>query len=604
MSDSYSLITRDVAVGNDAAYGSVPVHAHVRQPSLRRRRRRRRRKLQVSAMGCCLVMSCASFLLCDSFLLKDRTIHVHTDMLQRQRNRLSQSLSLGAVVKDKGITKDDKNGKTSTESKRSGGYRLGIFPYLNRFDQNNNTRKMSTTSSTNTFDTMTAQTQTQTQQQFTIGQNDTNSAATPSAVDTTLNATAQAGKDLNTTESKAADAGLSFLDKSSNSTNTLGERPELIKATSSNATKAKANATSANAVITAATSITDSKDVKAEAEVSWQDKYFNGFRKQNTVFTSKEKPKTEKPRTGKPSTSASASPKQVNSSRGNSKTAPLASSVSPKQVNRTLSSSKEPISSLVPGKKPSDVLTVEDLESFLMTNGFVKRSELEASQKAMSSANALAGTSGGAGKSRGSAAPTFKTDGSSGSGVALPQPSVLSYKDLKWGTAVSAGFLGMLVGLSILPNLWFMGTLAGFLYGWDIGKKIPDADGSPSNALNNLIVNLGRNLAKGFLTVYDAAQAIFFMYKTGELSYAYYKRFSVLDDKFKINAKIDAWNSRFAEGKVSFDAWERENEIGRKALAVRNCRTNGMNEIQPSRPILSHTLVVSSIVCWNNINRP
>jgi hypothetical protein len=506
--------TSDVA-GNDAEYGSIPVHAHVHPPLPRRRRR----KLRISVMICCLA-SCASFLLCDSFLLNDRNIN---NMRMLQPHRLSQSLR--AVVKDK--TKDSKKEKASTESKRSG-YRLGLFPYLYRFDKSK-TRKMSSS----TPDVTT--------QQLTIGENATNSTTSPPAsTDTPINVTAQAGKDVNTKESKA-----DLIDKPSNSTNILGDRPELAKSTSSNATNANAKAN--NAVNTITTS--DSKDAKAEAEISWQDKYMNLFYK-----------------TEKPSTSASASPKQVNSSRGSGSKTPLASVVSQKQVNRTLSNkeSKEPTSPLVPGKKPSDVLTVEDLESFLLTNGFVKRSELEASQKAMSSANALSGA--GAGKSRGSTAPTFKTDGSSGSGVALPQPSVLGYKDLKWGTAVSAGFLGMLVGLSILPNLWFMGTLAGFLYGWDVGKKIPD--GSPSNALNNLIVNLGRNLAKSFLAVYDATNAIFFMYKTGELSYAYYKRFSVLDDKFKINAKIDAWNSRFAEGKVAFDAWERENEIGRKALAT------------------------------------
>jgi hypothetical protein len=539
-----SQTTSDVA-GNDAVHGSVPVHVHAHSPSLPRRRRRR--ELQVSVLILCRVMSCTSFLLCDSFLLPDRNNNNMHTLQRRRQNRLSQSL--GAVVKDK--TKDSsKEGKTATESRRLG-YRLGIFPYLYRADQNNITSKMSF-SDASTPDTVMAPTQTQ----LTIGERATNSATTTPATsaDTMINATAQAGEDLNTTESKTDDAGLSLMDKSFNSANIVVERPELAKSTSSNATKAN--------VVNTATTSRDSKDIKAEAKLSWRDKYLNRFGYPKAVVRSKD---------------ASASPEEVNGRRGKSKTSPLVFSVSQKQVNRTLSSSsskesKETTSPLVPGKKSTDVLTVEDLESFLMTNGFVKRSELEASQKAMSSANALAD----AARSRGSAAAaqTFKTDGSSGSGVALPQLSVLSYKDMKWGTAVSAGFLGMLVGLSILPNLWFMGTLAGFLYGWDVGKKIPD--GSPSNALNNLIVNLGRNLAKGFLTVYDATNAIFFMYKTGELSYAYYKRFSVLDDKFKINSKIDAWNARFAEGKVAFDAWERENEIGRKALAVRTCRTNGM----------------------------
>jgi hypothetical protein len=465
-------------------------------------------------------------------MLNDRNINTH--MLQRHRF----SPSLRAVVKD----------KTSTESKSSG-YHLGVVPYLYRVDKNNTGKLSSTGSSTSTISIA------------------TNSTTTPFvSTDTTLYATAQDWKDSNT-----------FIDNSSNSTTILLERPELTNSASSIAT----NASATNAVNTTTTITSDSKTVKAEAEVSWQDKYFNRFRYQKAVATSKDRPQTKTP-----PTSASAS--RSSNSRGNSKT-PLASSVSQKQVNKTPSSkeSKEP-TPLVPGKKPSDVLTVEDLESFLMTNGFVKRSELEASQQATSSATVLAST--GVAKSGGSAAQTFKTDGSSGSGVALPQPSVLSYKDLKWGTAVSAGFLGLLVGLSILPNLWLVGVGIGFLYGWDIGKKIPD--GSPGNALDNLLVSLGRKLSKSFLTVYDATNAVFFMYKTGELSYAYYKRFSVLDDRFKIQSKIDAWNSRFAEGKLSFDAWERENEIGRKALAVRI----EWNETQRSPASVSHTLVLSFIV--------
>jgi hypothetical protein len=57
------------------------------------------------------------------------------------------------------------------------------------------------------------------------------------------------------------------------------------------------------------------------------------------------------------------------------------------------------------------------------------------------------------------------------------------------------------------------------------------------------------------------------MYKTGQLSYEYYKTFSKLDDKFAITNKIDAWNAKFQEGKRQFDKWERENEIGRRILA-------------------------------------
>lgn len=61
---------------------------------------------------------------------------------------------------------------------------------------------------------------------------------------------------------------------------------------------------------------------------------------------------------------------------------------------------------------------------------------------------------------------------------------------------------------------------------------------------------------------------LFFMYKTGQLSYDMYKRYALLDERFRIQDKIDAWNAVFVEGKENFDKWEKENEVGRKVLAT------------------------------------
>jgi len=57
------------------------------------------------------------------------------------------------------------------------------------------------------------------------------------------------------------------------------------------------------------------------------------------------------------------------------------------------------------------------------------------------------------------------------------------------------------------------------------------------------------------------------MYKTGQLSYDYYKQYSKLDERFGIQEKMDAWNARFVQGKKNFDEWERQHEIGRRVLA-------------------------------------
>ena len=65
----------------------------------------------------------------------------------------------------------------------------------------------------------------------------------------------------------------------------------------------------------------------------------------------------------------------------------------------------------------------------------------------------------------------------------------------------------------------------------------------------------------------DFIKNFYFTYKTGQLSYLYYKRYSALDSRFEITSKIDAWNDRFKTGKVKFDKWEGENEVGRKILA-------------------------------------
>jgi hypothetical protein len=70
------------------------------------------------------------------------------------------------------------------------------------------------------------------------------------------------------------------------------------------------------------------------------------------------------------------------------------------------------------------------------------------------------------------------------------------------------------------------------------------------------------------LQLYDYGQALWFLYKTGQLSYEYYKTYAVLDQRFAIQNKMDAWNARFQEGKIKFDAWEKENEISRTILAA------------------------------------
>jgi hypothetical protein len=237
-------------------------------------------------------------------------------------------------------------------------------------------------------------------------------------------------------------------------------------------------------------------------------------------------------------------------------------------------------------KPKTTTLSMDELEAYLRLNGYVRRDELEGSPPPSSSSVAAMPLQVGRGRrkamTRGRNEPkTFeavipssdavtassetRSSGRGGGRVAFPQPSILSYAKLKWGSTVASSFLGILGSVSVLPNLWLIGAVFGALYGYETSKNL--AQRPPSNALSNLVVYLGRELTKTYLKIYDFWTGLWFMYKTGQLSYEYWKRYAALDEQFAIQSKIDAWNARFQKGKENFDRWEQENEVGRKILA-------------------------------------
>ena len=189
---------------------------------------------------------------------------------------------------------------------------------------------------------------------------------------------------------------------------------------------------------------------------------------------------------------------------------------------------RDSIATLLPGKKPTDVLTVADMERILKA------------QKAKSSNNQVSSRS-------------DKT--------AFPQPSVLAPSTLQWGATVAGGLYGTVLAASALPNLWLAGCMAGSVFGHGVNA-------TSDQAVAKLCYSSGQALAKAYLKLYDTVQTVFFLYKTGQLSYTYYQQYQNLDQRFGIQTKMDAWNARFVQGKRNFDAWEQENEIGRKVLAA------------------------------------
>ena len=219
-------------------------------------------------------------------------------------------------------------------------------------------------------------------------------------------------------------------------------------------------------------------------------------------------------------------------------------------------------SSIIPpsGKSKQDTVTIQDLEEILRLNGYVKRAELEGDT--LSRRNDLETNN----QINGASAAS-----SLGSGqVAFPQESVASPKDIMVGTTISSTLLFMVLSTTILPNLWLMGMLFGALVGYEVSRPPREGaenDAGPPNAASRLLLSMGRRVANAYLKVYDTWNGMWFMYKTGQLSYAYWKRYAQLDQRFAITEKVDAWNARFQQGKINFDRWEKENEVGRKILA-------------------------------------
>eukprot|EP00551_Chaetoceros_affinis_P005296 CAMPEP_0203683896 /NCGR_PEP_ID=MMETSP0090-20130426/47757_1 /ASSEMBLY_ACC=CAM_ASM_001088 /TAXON_ID=426623 /ORGANISM="Chaetoceros affinis, Strain CCMP159" /LENGTH=838 /DNA_ID=CAMNT_0050553053 /DNA_START=174 /DNA_END=2687 /DNA_ORIENTATION=+ len=245
---------------------------------------------------------------------------------------------------------------------------------------------------------------------------------------------------------------------------------------------------------------------------------------------------------------------------------------------------------------PNTPLTVADLQQILNDNEYIRRDDLLSNitvtasplsssmntndlslvQGMHKSQNRTVSSSSSKGGGDGVSGTTKKK---TKSGLAFPQSSILSSKHVRIGTSISSSIFSMLIAISLQPNLWLIGSIVGAVLGNDIAEKTKklsvmnkgsdgDDDVPPVGGLyGDICLKLGKRIATMYLKFWDFVQGVWFMYRTGQLSYEYYKTYATLDDKFKIQDKMDAWNARFVEGKKNFDQWERENEIGRKVLA-------------------------------------
>ena len=224
------------------------------------------------------------------------------------------------------------------------------------------------------------------------------------------------------------------------------------------------------------------------------------------------------------------------------------------------------VASIFLNKEPNDTITVADLEIFLSQTqpSFYKIPDLNNVVSSVSYTNGLVSTE----RERTKSTASTKR-ASTSSHVAFPQPSILSEREIQHGTSLAGCLLGTIIGTTILPNLWLVGMVLGAFYGHEITKEVPQEGHvrEDPNIVAKFLISFGKQLAKAYLQLTDYGKAMWFLYKTGQLSYEYYKTYETLDRKFAIQNKVDAWNRVFVEGKQKFDAWEQENEVGRTMLA-------------------------------------
>lgn len=246
------------------------------------------------------------------------------------------------------------------------------------------------------------------------------------------------------------------------------------------------------------------------------------------------------------------------------------------------------------------LLTMEDLQQYLRKNEFVTKKELTSSLDTLISTRkqSIAFEEGVFTRKKSSPISSAITGGDSSStrstssyvpskgNVGFPQQSDLTDAVFVRCTAFTTGLIALLISRTIAANLWLLGLIVGLTYGNQVathdikqrslsmisaeGASITTTSSSSSRGdgiTSKFILTCGKRFGRAILTTYDAINVLWYMYKTGKLSYAYYKQYEVLDSRFQITDKIDAWNLRFQEGKLKFDAWEKEHEISRKLLA-------------------------------------
>ncbi|CAM9893087.1 unnamed protein product, partial [Hapterophycus canaliculatus] len=124
------------------------------------------------------------------------------------------------------------------------------------------------------------------------------------------------------------------------------------------------------------------------------------------------------------------------------------------------------------------------------------------------------------------------------------------------GAAFAGGVAGMIVGWSILPNLWLAGAVAGAVAFAALSR-------SSSGTAGSFCSTCGIQVALIYKDIRDWWEQTVFLYKTGKLSYTYWRGFEKYDQAWGLTAKYTETMSKLSKEALELD---RQYKIRQKTL--------------------------------------
>lgn len=126
-------------------------------------------------------------------------------------------------------------------------------------------------------------------------------------------------------------------------------------------------------------------------------------------------------------------------------------------------------------------------------------------------------------------------------------------RDIAKGAAAAFGLMGMILGRSLAKNLWLLGGVSSGVLAAYLSRE------EEGGALSDTVRAVGYEVAM-------RTRQYLFMWRTGKLSYVYFKRWEELDQKYAIVKKVEALKllslEKYGEAKKA----EKKYKVGQRLM--------------------------------------